>query len=78
MSTKIKILYSEGCIHTSPTVDLVKAISRQMSLDIELETILVVDRDHAEKLNFVGSPTVLVNGRDIDPAVMEAKFSGFG
>ena len=78
MSIKVRILYSEGCVHTPPTLDLVKSISSQMSLDIDLETTLVIDRDQAEKLNFIGSPTVLVNDRDIDPSAAGAKFAGFG
>jgi hypothetical protein len=49
-----------------------------MSLDVDLETILITDRDLAERLNFIGSPTVLVNGRDIDPSVSGARFAGFG
>jgi hypothetical protein len=78
VSIKVRILYSEGCVHTPLTLDLVKSISSQMSLDIDLEATLVTDRDQAETLNFIGSPTVLVEGRDIDSSAAGTRFEGFG
>ena len=78
MSIKVRILYSEGCVHTPRTIDLVKSISTQMSLDIDIETTLVTDRDQAEDLNFIGSPTVLIDGCDIDPSAIGSQFTGFG
>ena len=76
MSIVIQILFSEGCPHTSATIDLVKSVSKEMKLDIALERIQIDDHLQAQKLNFLGSPTIRVNGVDIDPSARSAQFSG--
>jgi len=67
MSIKVQILYSEGCEHTPPTVSRVRSIAKEMGLNIDLEMVLVENEAQAKGHNFFGSPTVRVNGRDIDP-----------
>ncbi|MGH9508863.1 MAG: DF family (seleno)protein, partial [Terriglobales bacterium] len=37
----------------------------------EVQQVLVADEATAATLRFAGSPTVLVNGRDVEPAVAE-------
>lgn len=78
MGVKIQILFSEGCIHTPPTVDLIKSVASQLSAKIDLQMIEVTDAAQAEDLSFLGSPTVRIGGQDIDPAARGAKFGGFG
>jgi len=48
-----------------------------MNLAIELEAVQIENQEQAKQLNFLGSPTVRVNGVDIDPAAGSAQFSGF-
>jgi hypothetical protein len=67
MSIKVQILYSDGCEHTPPTVSQVRSIAEEMGVNIDLEMVLVENEAQAKGLNFFGSPTVRVNGRDIDP-----------
>jgi hypothetical protein len=67
MSIKVQILYSEGCEHTPPTVSQVRSVAKEMGLNIDLEMVLVENEAQAKGLNFFGSPTVRVNGREIDP-----------
>jgi len=78
MSIKIQILFSNGCIHTLPTVDLIKSVSSQLSAEVEIQKIQVTDVKQAEELGFSGSPTVRIEGQDIDPSGRDANFSGFG
>jgi hypothetical protein len=78
MSIVIQILYSEGCVHTPSTIDLVKSVAGELSADVDLEVIEVADVAQAEALNYPGSPTVRIAGTDVDPVAGNAKFSGFG
>jgi hypothetical protein len=64
---RVQILYSEGCEHTPSVEAQVRSVAEEMELNIDLEMVLVENEAQARELNFVGSPTVRVNGRDIDP-----------
>jgi hypothetical protein len=64
----VTVLYTEGCAGTPPTIDLIKDVAREMDVSIRLSEILVQSADQATELKFLGSPTVHVNGADIDPA----------
>jgi glutaredoxin len=77
MSIVVQILFSEGCPHTSATIELIKNMSQEMKLDIALEPIQIDDQKQARELNFLGSPTIRINGVDIDPSARSAQFSGF-
>jgi hypothetical protein len=64
---KIQVLMSPRCGHGQRTAGLVAEIVRTHSLHAELETILVESLEDATRLAFPGSPTVRVDGADIEP-----------
>ncbi len=65
---KVEILYFDGCPHYRPAVEQVKEALRLEGLTAELVEINVPDAARAQELKFLGSPTIRVNGQDIDPA----------
>jgi len=77
MSILVQVLFSEGCPHTSATIELISRVSHEMKLSIVLESIQIDDERQARELDFLGSPTIRVNGVDIDPSARSARFSGF-
>lgn len=64
---KIQVLMSPGCGHGLGTTELVAEVVRTHALDAKVETILVESLEDAARLAFPGSPTVRVNGIDIEP-----------
>ncbi len=64
---KIQVLMSPGCGHGLRAAELVAEIVRTHSLDAEVETVLVESLGDAARLAFPGSPTVRVDGVDIEP-----------
>jgi hypothetical protein len=46
---------------------LVQRVAAELALDAKVRTIMITDQDAAERTRFVGSPTVRVDGRDVDP-----------
>lgn len=75
---KIDILYFDGCPNYRPTMDLVRDIVQALDLDATIREVEVHDADEAAQLRFFGSPTVQVNGEDVDPTVrsrMDYSFS---
>lgn len=64
---KIQILMSPGCGHRNRTAELVADVVRQHAPQADVETTLVATLEDAARLGFPGSPTVRVNGVDIEP-----------
>jgi hypothetical protein len=65
---RIDILYLDGCPNHPPTTELVRDVVRSLRLDATIRHIVVRDPEEASRLRFLGSPTVQVNGQDVDPA----------
>lgn len=63
----VELLYFDGCPNHEPAHALVTALARELSLDIELRLVRVADQQDAERLRFLGSPTIRVDGVDVDP-----------
>ena len=75
---RIDILYFEGCPNHLPTTELVRDLVRSLGLDATIREVEVRDAEEAARLRFFGSPTVQVDGEDVDPAVrtsLEFSFS---
>lgn len=68
----IQVLYCESCpSHEQALVDLHQVIGEE-GLDAAVSTHRVESEADARRLHFVGSPTILVNGKDIDPPPADA------
>jgi hypothetical protein len=63
----IEVLYVRHCPHHPGTVTLIERVRAELGLDAELRTTLIVDQAAAEQARFPGSPTVRVDGRDVEP-----------
>ena len=77
MALDVQILYTEGCANTPQTVQRVRDVARDMGIAIHVNRVLVASQDEADALHFLGSPTVQINGQDIDPAARAATTFGF-
>jgi hypothetical protein len=77
MKRKIHVLYSDGCPHAAPTVDLVHEIAKELGISIDLSTMLIETPEHAKTHKYIGSPTVQVDGIDIDPSARNIQSTGF-
>ncbi len=76
MSVNVRVLYIEGCAHTSPTVQLIERVAQDMGIPVQIDEVSVTSQEQAEMLQFLGSPTVQIDGRDIEPAARH--LSDFG
>lgn len=70
---RVEILYIRGCPSRDPTLALVERVAADLRVEPELELIEVRDDDAAVELRFPGSPTVRVNGRDVEPGGSERR-----
>lgn len=69
----VEILSFEGCPNGGPARAAVERLLAELELEAEAEvrTVHVPDPEAAEHLRFLGSPTVRVNGRDVEPGSSE-------
>lgn len=65
--TRVEILSFSGCPHAGAAYELVESLAAELGLDPEIEVIEVSDNEQAAALRFLGSPTVRVGGRDVEP-----------
>ena len=63
----VEILYFDGCPNHEPAVALVERIDRELGTRAEVRLVNVPDRKVANRLRFLGSPTIRVDGVDVDP-----------
>src|SRR5713226_5462504 len=73
---KIEVLYFEGCPNHRPAVERVKEVLTEEGLTAEVVEVNVPDEAAAQSLGFLGSPTIRVNGLDIEPAARSSKDYG--
>jgi hypothetical protein len=64
---RIQLLHWEGCPSLEETQELLEAVLREQGLDAELDVRHVGTQEEAEAFGFHGSPTIRVDGRDVDP-----------
>ena len=64
---RIELLYWAGCPSYPEAETLVVDVLRAAGIAADLTLREVLTQAEAEELHFVGSPTILVDGRDVDP-----------
>lgn len=76
--TKVEILIAPGCASRQQTEELVANLLDQTVIEASVETIVVKDTEQAVESRFLGSPSVRVNGIDVEPDARERKEYGMG
>lgn len=62
---KIEVLYVSECPSHPAAVKLVKDVLAAEGVATDIHEVLVRDERMANKLRFLGSPTIRINGRDV-------------
>ena len=65
---KIELLYWDGCPSYPEALELLESVLAERGVDAQVEVHEVHSHEEAEALRFPGSPTILVDGRDVDQA----------
>jgi mercuric ion transport protein len=75
---KVQVLYFDGCPNSLPAVELVAETLRAEGIETDVELVLVASAEQAQEIEFLGSPTVRINGLDVEPEARTQKSYGFG
>ena len=63
----IEVLYVQDCPHYPETLALVERVRAELGIDAQLRTTLIDDQTVADQARFPGSPTVRIDGHDVEP-----------
>ena len=63
----VAVLYFEGCPNHRQTVELARNVVAELGVDAAVEEFEVKTLEDAVRLRFLGSPSVQVDGADIEP-----------
>lgn len=64
---RVELFFTPDCPHRGPAMTQLRAVLRLEGVAEEIHEVVVTSAKRAEKLRFRGSPTIRINGRDIDP-----------
>ncbi len=64
---KIEVLYFPGCPNYLPAVERIEKVLASESLRVEVRSIAVSSDAETREWMFPGSPTIRVDGEDVEP-----------
>lgn len=73
---RIELLYFDGCPNHEALLPELRALLEREGIDAEIELRRVESAEAAERERFLGSPTVRIDGIDIEPRAAEREDFG--
>lgn len=73
---KIEFLFWEECPSHPVALDRLHKILQQEKIEAEVKKIEIITEEDARQWSFSGSPTIRINGEDIDPEGARAQRVG--
>ncbi len=73
---KVEVLYFPDCPNHKPALDRVRAVLEEEAAAAEVVPIEVKDVVSAQTIGFLGSPSIRINGNDVEQAARGT--GGFG
>ena len=64
---RIEVLAREDCPNRGMALNVVERVVDEVGVPADIELIVISSEDEAASWRLLGSPTVLVDGRDVDP-----------
>lgn len=73
---KIEVLYFDGCPNHLPAMEIVRETLNSLGRKDEIHQVEIRTQAEAEAMGFVGSPSIRINGADIEPWASTIKTFG--
>lgn len=70
---KVELLYWDGCPSHPEALELLQTVLGERGLDVTVELREVETDKEARALRFPGSPTIRIDGRDVDASGAEGR-----
>jgi hypothetical protein len=75
---KIELLYFDGCPGYEALLPALRELLAGEGIEDEIELRRIVTPEDAERERFLGSPTVRIDGEDVDPGAGDREDFGLG
>lgn len=73
---KVEILYFAGCPNHAPAVSQVREALQQEGIGAEMFEVEVKDAETARAVSFIGSPTIRIDGEDVEASARSVRAYG--
>jgi len=70
-SNVVEILYTDACPFWKRTLEIINEVMKELHISANIRKIEIIGEDEAKRYRFPGSPTVRINGIDIDPSTKD-------
>jgi hypothetical protein len=74
--TQIEVLYFDGCPNHEPLIDRVRELAARHGVPAAIEPVRIASDQEAQARRFLGSPTLRVDGSDVEPGADERRDYG--
>jgi hypothetical protein len=68
---KVEVLYFDGCSNHEALLPHLRELLSSSRASTDIELVRVEDADVAERERFLGSPTLRIDGEDVEPGAEE-------
>ena len=72
---RIDFLYFEDCPSHEQALDRLQKVLKEEGVQAEIEVIEVTTEEQALDVEFLGSPTIRIEGQDIDPVLEHPNYA---
>ncbi len=72
---RVSFLFYEDCPSHDLALERLREVLDERGIDANVEVVKVESEEQAQELRFVGSPTILLNGQDIDPPPPDSRYA---
>ncbi len=69
----IELLWFDDCPNHEQARALLREVLAERGVEAEIEEINVPDEETGDRVRFPGSPTIRVDGRDVEPGVTDCE-----
>src|SRR3990167_7206749 len=70
---KIQLLHTADCHAWKNSLSVLEEALRAKDVEVKYEIVLIETQDQAQTYKFAGSPTILIDGIDVDPIAQSIK-----
>jgi len=73
---RVEVLYFDGCPSHEALLPRLRALMERAEVDVPVQLTHVRSIEDAERERFLGSPTLRIDGRDVDPSAAQRQDYG--
>jgi hypothetical protein len=72
---QVSFLFYEDCPSHELALERLRRVLAEEGIDTDVEVVEVESEEQARQLRFIGSPTIRLNGQDIDPPPPDSHYA---